>query len=121
MKTNLRAAAIAMAIPFAMLSLTACGNDSVTFVQDRGPVIQGNITYALSPDGHKLEMKVPFKGFLVDAGGNPIITTGKTVDLSFSLEASGELGNEVTPSNRNGNWASDTGEPINGYVITPVN
>ncbi|MCA9026436.1 MAG: VCBS repeat-containing protein [Planctomycetaceae bacterium] len=97
------------------------GNDSVTFVQDRGPVIPGNVTYAISSDGHKLEMKVPFKGFLVDANGDPIVTTGKTVDLSFSLEASGELSNEVSAANPNGIWASDTAEPINGYLITPVN
>ncbi|MCA9077466.1 MAG: hypothetical protein KDA93_20735, partial [Planctomycetaceae bacterium] len=96
------------------------GNDSVTFVQDRGPVVSGNITYALSPDGHQLEMKVPFKGFLEDASGNPIIEIGKTVDLSFSLEASGELSNEVTVANPNGLWASDTAEPIIGYYITPV-
>ena len=36
------------------------GNDSVTFVQDKGPIITGNITYALSADGHQLEMMVPF-------------------------------------------------------------
>ncbi len=96
------------------------GNDSVTFVQDKGPVIPGNITYATSPDGHRLEMKVPFKGFLVDANGDPIVTTGQTVDLSFSLEASGELSNEVSPQSPNGEWASDTGEPIIGYQLTPV-
>ncbi len=96
------------------------GNDSVTFVQDKGPVIQGNITYALSPDGHQLEMKVPFKGFLVDANGDPIVSIGKTVDLSFSLEASGELSNEVSAANPAGIWASDTGEPIIGYQLTPV-
>ncbi|MCA9023731.1 MAG: exo-alpha-sialidase [Planctomycetaceae bacterium] len=96
------------------------GNDSVTFVQDKGPVVVGNITYALAPDGHRLEMKVPFKGFLEDADGNPIVGVGDTVDLSFSLEASGELSNEVSPANPNGLWASDTAEPIVGYYISPI-
>ena len=96
------------------------GNDSVTFVQDRGPVVAGNITYALSPNGHQLEMKVPFKGFLEDADGNPIVSIGDTVDLSFSLEASGELSNEVSQSNPNGLWASDTAEPIIGYHLSPI-
>ncbi len=96
------------------------GNDSVTFVQDRGPVIAGNITYALSADGHQLEMKVPFKGFLEDAEGNPIVGIGDTVDLSFSLEASGELSNESTPANPDGEWASDTAEPVIGYYLSPI-
>ena len=43
---------------------------------------------------------------------------GKTLDISFSLEASGELGNEVTAENPNGLWASDTADPIVGYVLT---
>ncbi len=96
------------------------GNDSVTFVQDKGPVITGNVTYALSADGHQLEMKVPFKGFLKNAAGNPIVGIGKTVDLSFSLEASGELSNEVSAADPNGLWASDTAEPINNYFLSPV-
>ena len=94
------------------------GNDSVTFVQDRGPVVTGNITFAQSADGTKLEMMVPFEGFLTDQFGNSIIELGQTVDLSFSLEASGELSNEVSPTSPNGEWASDTGAPIVGYVLT---
>ncbi|WP_197532645.1 beta strand repeat-containing protein [Symmachiella macrocystis] len=94
------------------------GNDSVTFVQDRGPVVTGNITFAQSADSTKLEMMVPFEGFLTDQFGNSIIELGQTVDLSFSLEASGELSNEVSPTNPNGEWASDTGSPIVGYVLT---
>jgi len=95
-------------------------NDSVTFVQDKGPIVIGNISYALSTDGDQLEVKVPFKGFLEDAEGNPILEIGKTVDLSFSLEASGELSNEVSAQNPNGLWASDTAEPIISYYLSPL-
>ncbi|QDU82544.1 FG-GAP repeat protein [Polystyrenella longa] len=94
------------------------GQDSVTFVQDKGPVVSGIINFAQSANGSELEMIVPFKGFLKDQLGNPIVSLGNTVDLSFSLEASGELSNEVGPGNQNGTWASDTGDPINGYVLT---
>ncbi|MCA9040765.1 MAG: VCBS repeat-containing protein [Planctomycetaceae bacterium] len=94
------------------------GNDSVTFVQDKGPVVPGIIQFAQSVDGTELEMIAPFKGFLVDEFDNPIVQLGQTVDISFSLEASGELSNEVSPSKPNGEWASDTGNPINGYVLT---
>ncbi len=96
------------------------GNDSVTFVQDKGPVVDGIMNYALSADGHMLEMKVPFKGFLNDENGNPIIQIGQFVDLSFSLEASGELGNDVSVENPDGLWGSDTAEPINNYFLRPV-
>jgi hypothetical protein len=89
-------------------------------VEDQGPVVLGNIQFALSADGHQLEMIVPYKGFLVDADGNSIVTLGKTLDLSFSLEASGELSNEVSPGNPNGLWGSDTGDPINGYYLNAV-
>ncbi|MEZ6146754.1 MAG: hypothetical protein R3B91_15320, partial [Planctomycetaceae bacterium] len=95
-------------------------DDQITFVQDKGPVVSGNVTYAFSPDNHMIEMKVPFKGFLKDADGNPIIQIGQFVDLSFSLEASGELGNDVSAQNPNGIWGSDTGEPINNYYLRPV-
>jgi hypothetical protein len=47
-----------------------------------------------------------------DPEGNPIMALGKTIDLSFSLEASGEL----APA---GEWASDTGDPIVGYYLSP--
>ncbi len=95
-------------------------DDQITFVEDKGPVVSGNVNYAHSADNHKLEMKVPFKGFLVDVDGNPIVTIGQFVDLSFSLEASGEFSNEVSPANPHGIWASDTGEPINNYFLRPV-
>ena len=95
------------------------GNDSVTFVKDKGPVVEGIIKQVVSADGHQMEMIVPYKGFLKDAQGNPIVDVGKILDLSFSLEASGEL----APG---GQWASDTADPIDGYQLTatsamPVN
>ena len=95
------------------------GNDSVTFVKDKGPIVEGIIKQYVSADGHEMEMIVPYKGFLKDAQGNPIVDVGKILDLSFSLEASSEL----APG---GQWASDTADPINGYQLTassatPVN
>ena len=95
------------------------GNDSVTFVKDQGPIVEGIIKQFVSADGHEMEMIVPYKGFLKDAQGNPIVDVGKILDLSFSLEASREL----APG---GQWASDTADPINGYQLTatsamPVN
>lgn len=90
---------------------------SIRFVKDKGPSYQGIIRIALSPDGHQAEMVAPFRGFMRDAtqphtSARPIITLGKTLNLSFSLEASGEL----APGN---NWASDTGDPIVGYYLSP--
>ena len=88
------------------------GKDSVTFVKDKGPIVEGIIQQAISADGHEMEMIVPYKGFLKDAAGNPIVDVGKILDLSFSLEASSEL----APGHQ---WASDTANPINGYSLTP--
>jgi hypothetical protein len=96
------------------------GNDSVTFIQARGPAFDGNLNFAISADGTRLEMQVPFEGFLKDAGGNPLVGVSKTVDISMSLEATGELSGEVSPQNPNGRPASDTGEPISGYIIAPA-
>ncbi|TWU05284.1 RTX-I toxin determinant A from serotypes 1/9 [Symmachiella macrocystis] len=90
--------------------------DQIILVQDKGPVYESIITQMRSPDGHELEMKVPLKGFLVDPDGNPIISADSILNLSFSLEASGELANG-TPQNPNGEWASDTGDPIVGYSM----
>jgi hypothetical protein len=45
--------------------------------------------------------------------GNPIIELGKTIDVSFSLEASGEL----HPAGGRSRWASDTANPIVGYRL----
>ncbi len=95
-------------------------DDTIVFVRDKEDPEEGNITYALSADGHELEMKAPYKGFLVNEFGNPIVGLGSTLDLSFSLEASGELANG-TAQNPNGEWASDTADPINGYFVAPPN
>lgn len=85
-------------------------DDTLTLVEDRGPVVTGIMTLALSPDGHELEMRAPFKGFLNNASGVPNMALGKTIDVSFSLEASGELAPD-------GDWASDTADPIVGYYL----
>jgi hypothetical protein len=83
---------------------------TLTFVRDKGPQTQGVLTGALSPDGHELEMKIPLRGFLVDPKGEPILELGRKIQVSFSLEASGELA-------KGRRWASNTAEPIRGYVL----
>jgi hypothetical protein len=83
---------------------------TITFVRDKGPQTLGIIEGALSPDGHELEMIIPMKGFLVDPHGEPLMKLGRTINISFSLEASGEL-------TKSGKWASNTGAPIRGYVL----
>ncbi|MCX7425921.1 MAG: PEP-CTERM sorting domain-containing protein [Planctomycetia bacterium] len=88
-------------------------NASITFVADKGPVYQGIIEIALSPDGREAEMVAPFRGFMRDEADNPIMALGKTIDISFSLEASGEL----APGHQ---WASDTAAPIVGYFLSPI-
>jgi hypothetical protein len=85
-------------------------NNTLMIVRDRGPVVPGIVSYALSPDGHELEMRAPFKGFLKNAASSPNMALGKTLDISFSLEASGEL----APG---GTWASDTATPIASYFL----
>ncbi len=85
---------------------------SIRFVKDKGPSYQGIVWIALSPDGHQAEMVAPFRGFMRDPSRNPIVSLGKTMNISFSLEASGEL----APG---GQWASDTGDPIVGYYLSP--
>jgi hypothetical protein len=92
---------------------------SITFVKDQGPVHQGIIRASISPDGREIEMVAPFVGFMSYPGANPgergdwIMALGKTIDVSFSLEASGEL----HAVSGNGQWASDTAEPIVGYYL----
>lgn len=83
---------------------------AIVWVEDRGPVYQGILRIALSPDGHEAEMGAPFRGFMKDHDKNPIIAVGKTIDVSISLEASGELAAGL-------DWASDTGAPIVGYEL----
>jgi hypothetical protein len=85
-------------------------NDTITLVRDEGPQTLGIIKGALSPDGHELEMVMPMKGFLKNEKGEPIIKLGKKISISMSLEASGELAED-------GKWASNTAEPIRGYVL----
>lgn len=81
-------------------------NDAaIVWVVDKGPVYQGIIEIGLSPDGHEAEMKAPFRGFLLTKKGKPIMRLGRKIDVSFSLEASGEL----APG---GEWASDTADPV---------
>jgi hypothetical protein len=93
---------------------------SITFVSDRGPVYQGIVRAAVSADGHELEMVAPFQGFMSYPGALPgergaaIMKLGQTIDLSFSLEASGE---RFAPPGSNGEWASDTATPIVGYRL----
>jgi hypothetical protein len=87
-------------------------NDTITFVRDEAPQTLGIVTGALSADGHELEMKMPFKGFLRDQQRRPIVALGQKLTISMSLEASGEL----APG---GHWASNSGAPIRGYVLDP--
>ena len=70
-------------------------DSSRVLVEDRGPVIQGIITIAVSDDGHRAEIKAPMWGFLKSPEGNPIISTGQEIVVSASLEASGELSEEA--------------------------
>jgi len=88
-------------------------DDTITFVRDKGPVVKGIASAAVSADGHQVEAKFPLRGFLRDEKGKPVIRLGTKIDLSFSLEASGELAPDQA-------WASDTGEPVNNYYLTPV-
>jgi len=81
------------------------GKSTIVWVSDRGPVYQGIITIDLSDDKREAEMKAPFRGFMVNQKGKPIIKLGRTIRASFSLEASSEL----APG---GKWASDTADPI---------
>jgi len=99
------------------IELPPGGASTIIWVADKGSVYQGILTIALSGDGHEAEMKAPFRGFMKDknVGGNPpIMALGKTIDASFSLEASGELA-------VGGEWASDTANPINGYYLALPN
>jgi hypothetical protein len=46
----------------------------------------------------------------VDKKGAPLVQLGRTINISMSLEASGELA-------KGAKWASNTGAPIRGYVL----
>lgn len=84
-------------------------DDTLTFVRDKGPIVHGIVSGWVGKDEHEAEICFPFKGFLKDENGKPIIAKGYTLDVSFSLEVSGELSE--------GDWASDTANPIEGYVL----
>jgi len=86
------------------------GQSSIVWVPDRGPVYQGIVIQARSADEREIEVKAPFRGFMRYEDGAPVVALGKTMDLSFSLEASGEL----APG---GMWASDTADPVVGYYL----
>jgi len=95
-------------------------DSSIIEVADRGPVYQGIIEVAVSDDGHEAEMKAPMWGFFHDENGIPIVKLGNTIDISFSLEGSGELSESAIEAGYNGNrsvWGSDTAEPIIGYYL----
>ena len=55
-----------------------------------------------------------FSKFLVDKKGVPLVRLGSKINISMSLEASGELA-------KGGQWASNTGAPIRGYVLERPN
>ncbi|RQW04627.1 T9SS C-terminal target domain-containing protein [candidate division KSB1 bacterium] len=89
-------------------------------VSDKGPVHQGIIEVALSADGHEAEMKAPMWGFFWDVNGIPIVQLGNTIDISFSLEGSGELSESAQEAGYDGMtsmWGSDTASPIEDYVL----
>ncbi len=94
------------------------------YVQDKGPVIEGGIIeVAVSPDGHEAEMKAPMWGFFQEEDGTPIIQLGDTIDISFSLEGSGELSESAVDAGYNGTksiWGSDTADPIVGYYLADL-
>ena len=98
-------------------------DSSIVEVKDRGPVYQGIIEVAVSEDGHEAEMKAPMWGWFADENGVPTIQLGDTLDISFSLEASGELSESAIEAGYTGNrsvWGSDTADPIEGYVLTDL-
>ncbi|MBN1559859.1 T9SS type A sorting domain-containing protein [candidate division KSB1 bacterium] len=89
-------------------------------VSDKGPVHQGIIEVALSQDGHEAEMKAPMWGFFWDENRVPICQLGNTVDVSFSLEGSGELSESAQQAGYDGTtsmWGSDTATPIEDYLL----
>ena len=95
-------------------------DSSYVVVEDRGPVYQGIITIAVSEDGHEAEIKAPMWGFLNTPNGNRIIDVGQYIDISVSLEGSGELSESAinagyTPGSHSV-WGSDTAEPFRYYV-----
>jgi len=81
----------------------------ICFSEDKAPgPFNSAVTFAVK--GNELEYKAPFKGALVDPEGKPIIGLGKTLDVSFTMETSGELS---TPQR----WVSDSCDVIKGYYL----
>ena len=98
-------------------------DSSFVHVEDRGPMLQGIITVAVSEDGREAEMKAPYWGFFWDPSGEPIVALGRTLDISFSLEGSGELSEGAVAAGYDGTrslWASDTADPIEDYILTDL-
>ena len=96
-------------------------DSSYVMVEDKGPVYQGIITIAVSPDGHEAEIMAPMWGFLKTPEGAPIIDIGYTMDISASLEASGELSEQANdPTGSSSVWGSDTAEPFKYTVVDPA-
>lgn len=89
------------------------GNEYICFSTDAapGPFSTAALSFSLSANQTELEFRVPFIGFMKDASGQPIIALGKTLDISLSLETSGEYSTPV------GEWASDTAAPIQDYLL----
>lgn len=92
-------------------------DDTITLVKDKGPIVPGIVSMALSPDGHEVEICAPFKGFLNNKNGEPNMALGKTIDISMSLEHSGELVARPTDPDYPVDWASDSTGPIEDYLL----
>jgi len=66
-------------------------------------------------------MKAPMWGFFNRFDGEPVIQPGRVIDISFSLEGSGELSEGALALGYDGKkslWGSDTAQPIQGYVLS---
>lgn len=66
-------------------------------------------------------MKAPMWGFFNRFDGEPVMKPGRVIDISFSLEGSGELSEGALALGYGGKkslWGSDTAEPIQGYVLS---
>lgn len=97
-------------------------DSSFVYVEDRGPALEnGIIKVAVSGDGHEAEMMAPMWGFFNKPNGQPLVQLGQKLDISFSLEGSGELSEGALAMGYAGKkslWASDTAPPIVGYHLS---
>lgn len=88
------------------------GNEYICFSTDKAPgPFNSAVKWARSEAGDEIEYAAPFVGWMKTPEGKPAISIGSVLDLSISLETSGEYS---TPA---GEWASDTGKPIVGYKL----